>query len=77
MSGTALAAQLSPTGEGNGIGIFNASSALAGVVGAAGGGWLAKQWGEGAVTIFGVVGIVIGLAVSGRILSTNGDKKSS
>ena len=77
VSGTALAAQLSPTGEGNGIGIFNASSALAGVVGAAGGGWLAKQWGEDAVTIFGVVGIVIGLAVSGRILSTNGDKKSS
>ncbi len=75
VSGTALAAQLAPSGEGNGIGIFNASSALAGVLGAAGGGWLAQQWGYDAVTIFGVIGIIVGLTVSGVISKTKGGKK--
>ena len=39
VSGTALAARLSPVGEGEDMGILNAVNALAGVIGAALGGW--------------------------------------
>ena len=44
VSGTALAADLSPVGEGTGLGIFNAATAVAGVLGAVAGGWAAGRW---------------------------------
>lgn len=74
VTGTALAAQFSPVGEGEGMGIFSAITALAGVIGAAGGGWLAGQWGNSAVAGLGVVGVAAGLALSSVITKSKGDK---
>jgi DHA1 family tetracycline resistance protein-like MFS transporter len=64
VSGTALAADLSPVGEGEGLGIFNAVNALAGVVGAALGGWVAGSWGYRTTSIVAVAGVVSGLLLS-------------
>ena len=61
VGGTALTARLSPVGEGEGIGIFNAVTALAGVVGAALGGWVAGQWGYNAVSGLAAGGVGLGL----------------
>jgi DHA1 family tetracycline resistance protein-like MFS transporter len=61
VGGTALTARLSPVGEGEGMGIFNAVTALAGVVGAALGGWVAGQWGYAAVSSLAVGGVGLGL----------------
>ena len=64
VSGTALAARLSPLGEGQGLGIFNAVTAVAGVLGAILGGWAAGLWGYSAILIFALVGVILGLALS-------------
>jgi DHA1 family tetracycline resistance protein-like MFS transporter len=64
VSGTALAADLSPVGEGEGMGIFNAVNALAGVVGAALGGWVAGIWGYATTSIVAVAGVTSGLILS-------------
>jgi MFS family permease len=61
VGGTALTARLSPVGEGEGLGIFNAATALAGVVGAALGGWAAGQWGYSAVSGLAAAGVGLGL----------------
>jgi MFS family permease len=61
VGGTALTARLSPVGEGEGLGIFNAVTALAGVVGAALGGWVAGQWGYNAVSGLAAGGVGLGL----------------
>ncbi len=74
VTGTALAAQFSPVGEGEGMGVFSAITALAGVIGAAGGGWLAGQWGYSAASGLGVVGVAVGLALSSVITKSKGDK---
>ena len=64
VSGTALAAALSPVGEGEGMGIFNAVNALAGVIGAIAGGWAAGRWGYRAPSVLAVVGVGLGLLLS-------------
>lgn len=64
VSGTVLATQLSPVGEGAGIGIFNASSAVANVFGATLGGWAADHWGYSAVLVVAMIGVGLGLALS-------------
>lgn len=64
VSGTALTARLSPFGEGEGMGIFNAVNALAGVLGAALGGWAAGRWGYNAVSGLAVIGITLGLILA-------------
>jgi MFS transporter, DHA1 family, tetracycline resistance protein len=64
VSGTALTAQLSPVTEGEGMGIFNAATALAGVIGAALGGWIAGRWGYASVIGFAVVGVAGGLPLT-------------
>jgi MFS family permease len=61
VSGTASTAQLSRGGEGEGMGLFNATTALAGVTGAALGGWVAERWGYHMVLSLPVVGIALGL----------------
>jgi DHA1 family tetracycline resistance protein-like MFS transporter len=61
VGGTALTARLSPAGEGESMGIFNAVTALAGVVGAALGGWVAGQWGYDAVSGVAAGGVGLGL----------------
>jgi MFS family permease len=47
VSGTALAAELAPTEKGEALGLFNASSSLAGAVGAFLGGWGMEMVGYG------------------------------
>jgi DHA1 family tetracycline resistance protein-like MFS transporter len=64
VSGTALAANLSPVGEGEGMGIFNAVNALSGVIGAALGGWVAGIWGYATTSIVAVIGVTSGLILS-------------
>ena len=49
--------------EGEGLGLFNAVTALAAVAGSAIGGWAAGAWGYGAVPLVALCGTVAGLAV--------------
>jgi MFS family permease len=63
VSSTALVAILSPKNEGEGMGIFNAVTALAGVIGATAGGWAANMWGYTAIPILGIIGIGAGFIV--------------
>ena len=60
VSGTALAALLAPAEKGEALGLFNASSSLAGAVGAFLGGWATETVGYGTVCLVGAV--VVGLA---------------
>jgi predicted MFS family arabinose efflux permease len=69
VSSTALTAHLSPVGEGTGIGMLNATSAIAGMMGAMVGGWLAGHWGYHAVLGLAVVGQALGLALAWSIRS--------
>jgi predicted MFS family arabinose efflux permease len=64
VSGTALAAQLSPVGQGEGMGIFNAVTALAGVIGAALGGWIAEGWGYNGALVLAIGGVGLGLVLT-------------
>jgi DHA1 family tetracycline resistance protein-like MFS transporter len=61
VGGTAWTASLSSTGEGEGLGVFNAATALASVIGAVLGGWVAGRWGYAAIPILAVVGLLLGL----------------
>ena len=70
VSGTTLTARLSPANEGEGMGIFNAATALAGVIGAAAGGWVAGQWGYGAVPILSAIGVIAALVLSSTVPNT-------
>ncbi len=63
VSGTSLAALLSPVGEGAGLGIYSATSSLAGVTGALLGGAIAGGWGYRAVPITSAVALGLGLLV--------------
>jgi MFS family permease len=60
VSGTALAAELAPGEEGEALGLFNASSSLAGAVGAFLGGWGMDAAGYGTVCL--VSAVVVALA---------------
>jgi len=64
VSSTALTAVLSPIGEGAGLGVYNAISAIAGVVGALLGGWAAGLWGYGAAAGLALAGAAVGLVLS-------------
>jgi MFS family permease len=64
VAGTALAAQLSPVSQGEAMGIFNAMTAGAGVIGSVLGGWAASTWGYAAAPAVAVGGVGLGLAVS-------------
>jgi predicted MFS family arabinose efflux permease len=67
VSSTALTAHLSPVGEGEGMGIFKAVSALAGVIGAALAGALAARWGYGTSLGLAVAGVALALLLSIQI----------
>jgi DHA1 family tetracycline resistance protein-like MFS transporter len=71
VSGTALTAKLSPVGEGEGMGLYNAVTAAAGVLGAALGGGAAGLWGYDAAVAMAVAGVGLGLllAIGTRVLS--------
>jgi MFS family permease len=62
VGGTILAARRSPVGEGEGLGLFAATSAVASVLGAMLGGWTAARWGYPAVAGLGVACIACALA---------------
>jgi MFS transporter, DHA1 family, tetracycline resistance protein len=64
VSGTALAAEYSRSNEGAGIGIFNAITALGGVIGALLGGWVAAQYGFENVPMLALIGIIVGLLIT-------------
>jgi len=63
VSSTALVASLATRGEGEAMGVFNAVTALSGVIGAALGGWLAEARGYGAVPVMGIAGTASGLLI--------------
>jgi predicted MFS family arabinose efflux permease len=62
--GTAVAARLSPIGEGAGLGLFNGSTALAGVAGAVAGGLVAGAWGGSALAGLSAAGVALGIVVA-------------
>lgn len=64
VSGTAITARIAPVGEGPGMGIFNGITAIAGVAGAALGGWMAGRLGYAAVSVFAAVGAACGLSLA-------------
>ena len=64
VSGTALTAKLSPVGEGEGMGLYNAVTAAAGVLGAALGGWAAGLWGYNAASAMAAAGVALGLLLA-------------
>ena len=71
VSGTALTARLSATSKGEGMGLFTAASAVAGVIGATLAGWVAGHWGYPAVLGLSVCGLGIGLLLIASISFSN------
>ncbi|HUI70620.1 MAG TPA: MFS transporter [Spirochaetia bacterium] len=65
VAGTAVVAEMfsSRASEGEGLGLFNAVTAFAGVAGSVAGGWTAAAWSYGSVPIVALVGTAAGLAV--------------
>ncbi len=63
VSSAALVASLSPENEGEGMGMFNAVTALSGVIGAILGGWAANLWGYAAIPVMGMIGVGAGFLV--------------
>ena len=61
VAGTEITAQFSKDHEGEGLGLFNASTAIAGVVGAVVGGWVAGRWGYQVVPVLGIIGSAMGI----------------
>ena len=64
VAGTDLAARLSWGGEGEGMGLFNACTAIAGVLGSVLGGWFAGMWGYRILLLWGVCGPAAGVLVT-------------
>ncbi len=64
VASTALAAPLAPVGKGEALGIFNAATAAAGMIGAAMGGWMAGVWGYNAASGLAAMGVAVGLALA-------------
>jgi MFS family permease len=65
VSGTALAAQLAPGEKGEALGLFNASSSLAGAVGAFLGGWAMETAGYGTVCMVATIVVTLAALCSG------------
>jgi MFS family permease len=72
VSGTALTAELSPHNEGEGMGFFNATAALALATGPAVGGWLADRWGYQAACSMAVITEALGFILMCKIRSIHG-----
>lgn len=64
VSGTALTAEYSKSNEGEGIGIFNATTAIGGVIGAVLGGWVASRYGFQKVPMLALIGVIVGLLIT-------------
>ena len=66
VSGTALVAELTQGEKGEALGLFNASSSLAGAVGAFLGGWAMEVAGYGTVCAVGAIVVALAALCSGR-----------
>ncbi|HTF99554.1 MAG TPA: MFS transporter, partial [Nitrospirota bacterium] len=77
VSSTALVAVLTPQNEGQGMGVFNAVTALSGVIGAAAGGWAASLWGYEAVPVLGGAGAAAGMAIMLKLFPAGPVRKKS
>jgi DHA1 family tetracycline resistance protein-like MFS transporter len=67
VTGTEITARLSEDHEGEGLGLFNAGTAAAGVLGALVGGWSAGVWGYHVVALLGIIGATAGLFLTGLV----------
>ncbi len=67
VSGSELAARYASGAEGEGMGVFNAVSALANAVGAGLGGWVAWRWGYNGATSLALIGAAGGLGLAGML----------
>ena len=63
VAGTEVTFELSRSNEGEGIGVYNAATAVAGVLGAVVGGWLADRYGYDAIPMFAFITITAGLGI--------------
>ena len=70
VSGTALAAQLSPSARVKALEYFTLN-ALAGVIGASLGGWVAGLWGYKFIAMVAIIGVGLGLILSLLLPSVN------
>ncbi|MGA2764755.1 MAG: MFS transporter [Spirochaetia bacterium] len=79
VASTAFVAEMYAQGgsEGEGLGLFNAVTALAGVAGAAGGGWAAGARGYEAVPVVALAGTGVGLALLLAVRSGSAKKRGS
>jgi DHA1 family tetracycline resistance protein-like MFS transporter len=68
VTGTEITAQFSEEHEGEGLGLFNASTAVAGVLGAVIGGWSAGRWGYEIVPVLGIIGALAGILLTGVVM---------
>jgi MFS family permease len=75
VAGTALAAHLSPLPKGEAIGLFGASSSLAGAVGALAGGWGVQNFGYGPVCLLAAV-VLAGAFMASRVSMRMGRKEA-
>lgn len=64
VSSTLLTSALAPAGEGEGMGMYTAVAALAGLLGAALGGWAADAAGYPAALVLAAAGLAVALALS-------------
>ena len=71
VSGTALAAELAPGEKGEALGLFNASSSLAGAVGAFLGGWGMEMAGYGTVCLVSAVAVALAALCSAGVAATS------
>ena len=65
VSGTALAAELAPGEKGEALGLFNASSSLAGAIGAFLGGWATEAFSYGTVCLISTIVVTLAVVLSG------------
>jgi MFS transporter, DHA1 family, tetracycline resistance protein len=79
VAGTEMTAQFSEANEGEGLGLFNATTAIAGVVGALIGGWSAGTWGYNVVSVLGIVGVAGALFLTSivNMLGKSGEQKEN
>jgi hypothetical protein len=76
VSSTALTAHLSLTDEGSGMGLLNAVTAWAGIVGAVLGGWCATWWGYNTAAGLAVACLALGLSLTPAFPAASGGGES-
>jgi len=75
VAGTEITAQFSEANEGEGLGMFNACTSVAGVLGAVIGGWGAEMWGYACIPAMGIGGALVGMVLIGVISRKTRDQK--